>query len=314
MPGNRPADICILSMLLNLRLVKTPRFCCLPILSLLSALLLAVPETAAAQTGPPAASVVAAQVLDQTTQAPVAYASIGILRHPAGTVADDQGRFTLPVPAANDQDSLRIGLLGYAPLTVQVGAFRRQLGPSGGRLYLRPAPTQLAEVVVRPGKFTQRILGNSTNSTAIEAGFRVNELGNQVAQGMHVRRPSTLEQVSFHVAKCTYDSLFYRLNVYQVLDGRPATNLLPEPVYVRVRKGHTQDRMVADLRRFNLVVQGDIAVGLEMVKDLGPGALMLSVSLLGGPVYFAKQATDCWQPLHGVGIGIDATVAEYRNN
>ena len=280
---------------------------------LLVAALLAVPVLAQAQATAPAAGVLVGQVLDQKTQVPVPYVSVGVLRRPAGTVADDQGRFTLSLPTANDQDSLRIGLLGYAPLTVPVAVFRRQLAQSGGRVYLRPAPTQLAEVVVRPGTFTERIIGNSTNSNNISGGFGVNALGNQLAQGMHVRRPSTLEQVSFHVSRCTYDSLFYRLNVYQVVNGSPTANLLPEPEYVRVRKGQTQDRMVADLRRFNLTVQGNIAVGLEMVKDLGPGQLMLSVGLLQGPLYVAKQATNGWDRVLGFGVGIDATVTEYRN-
>ena len=72
--------------------------------------------------------------------------------------------------------------------------------------------------------------------------------------------------------------------------------------------------MVADLRRFNLTVQGDIAVGLEMVKDLGPGQLMLRVALLQGPIHVAKQATNGWERVRGFGFGIDATVTEYRNN
>ena len=173
---------------------------------------------------------------------------------------------------------------------------------------------QLAEVVVRPGKLTRRIVGNSTNSYRVSGSFVMNTLGKQLAQGMHVRRPSPLEQVSFHVSCCIYDSLFYRVNVYQVLDGQPITTLLPEPVYVRVRKGQTQDRLVADLRRFHLTVRGDIAVSLEMVKNLGPGELMLSVSLLKGPVYFADQAMSGWERVRGFGVGIDATVTEYRNN
>ncbi|GAA4032795.1 hypothetical protein GCM10022409_16350 [Hymenobacter glaciei] len=267
-----------------------------------------------AQTTPSATPALAGQVLDQTTQAPVAYPSVGVLRRPLGTVADDQGRFALSLPAANDQDSLRIGLLGYAPLTVQVAAFRRQLAQSGGRVYLRPAPMQLAEVVVRPGKLTRRVVGNSANTNRIQGGFAMNTLGKQLAQGIHVRRPSTLEQVSFHVSRCTYDSLFYRINVYQVVDGVPTANLLPEPVYVRVRKGQLKDRMVADLRRFNISVQGDIAVGLEMVKNLGPGQLMLGLSMLRGPVYVARQSTAGWERIHGFGVSIDATVAEYRNN
>jgi len=282
-------------------------FCFIVLLALLSG-----PTSVWAQAGS-AASPLKGQVLDQATKAPVAYASIAVLHQPVGTVADDQGNFALSLPATNDLDSLRIALLGYAPLTVQVGAFRRQLAQGSGQVLLRAVPTQLAEVLVRPGKQVRRVVGNSTNSTRITGGFKVNELGNQLAQGMHLRRPATLEQVSFHVAKCTYDSLFYRINVYQVVKGQPSANLLPEPVYVRVRKGQIKDRIVADLHRFNLTVQGDIAVALEMVKNLGPGELMLSIGMLGGPLYFSKQTTSGWEKVSGFGVGIDATVTEYQN-
>ena len=272
-------------------------------LSLLALQLPAFAQTSAALNG---------QLLDQTTQRPVAYASVGVLRRPLGTVADDQGRFSLNLPATYDQDSVRLALIGYAPRTLSVADLRRQLNQNGGTMLLQPAATQLAEVVVRPGKLTRRIIGNSSNSTHTTASFDVNRPGNQIAQGMHLRRPAQLEQVSFHVAECTYDSLFYRINVYQVVDGQPTTSLLPTPVYVRVRKGQLKDRFVADLRSFNLTVQGDIAVALEMVKGLGSGTLHLSGSVLGGPIYFTDQSANGWDRLRGFGVGIDATVAEYR--
>jgi hypothetical protein len=275
--------------------------------AVLGLLIWLAPAVVAAQ-----AATITGQVLDAATQAPVPYASVGVLHRPAGTVADDQGRFTVDVPGAYDQDSLRVGLLGYAPLTVPVAAFRQQLARSGGRLLLRSAPTELAEVVVRPGTATRRVIGNSTVSNVVSGGFKLNKLGNQLAQGLHLRRPAALEQVSFHVAECTYDSLFYRVNVYQVANGVPTASLLPEPVYVRVRKGQTKARFVADLRRFNLVVQGDIAVGLEMVKELGPGELRLSMSVLKGPIYIADQSAGDWEKMRGFGLGIDATVVEYR--
>jgi hypothetical protein len=254
----------------------------------------------------------AGQVLDEATRKPVPYASLGVLHQPVGTVADDQGRFTLELSTTTDADSVRVSLLGYAPLAGRVADLRRQLSQNGGRLLLRPAPTQLAEVTVRPGQTTRRVLGNSTNSTAVSGGFEANKLGKQLGQGMHLRRPALLEQVSFHVARCTYDSLFYRVNVYQVEKGQPTANLLPEPVYVRVRKDQIKDRLVVDLSQYNLMVHDDIVVALEMVRDLGPGALTLSGSLLGGPIYFTEQSTNGWERFRGIGFGIDATVLEYK--
>jgi hypothetical protein len=267
-----------------------------------------LPATAPAQSAAP----LSGQVLDAQTQAPLSYASVGVLHRAAGTVADEQGRFALAAPAGSEHDSVRVSLLGYAPLTLPVAELRRQLGQAGGQLRLRPVHTRLAEVVVRPGKSVRRVLGNSSNSTSVTGQFGVNRLGNQIGQGMHLRRPAELEQVSFHVATCTYDSLFYRVNVYQVTKDQPQQNLLPEPVYVRVRKGQIKDRLVVDLRRFHLQVQGDIVVALEMVKDLGPGTLQLSASLLDGPIYTTESQLNGWERTRGIGIGIDATVVEYR--
>jgi|GEM_PF-4932823 len=107
--------------------------------------LLALPARSQAQ---PGSAPLITQIVDELTQQPLAHASIGVLNQPVGAAADGQGRVRLAVPARYDQDSLRITLVGYAPVTVQVAAFRRQLARNGGRVLLRPMPVQLPEVVV----------------------------------------------------------------------------------------------------------------------------------------------------------------------
>ncbi|MCC3158730.1 carboxypeptidase-like regulatory domain-containing protein [Hymenobacter sp. 15J16-1T3B] len=263
-------------------------------------------------TAQPQPTTLRGQIIDERTHEPLSYASIGVLHRPAGTVADAQGRFSLAATATLDHDSVRIALLGYAPLTLSGAEFRRQLSQPDGQLQLRPERVQLAEVVVRPARAKERVLGNSSNSTSVTGMFGVNRLGNQIGQGMHLRRLSAVEQISFHVAKCTYDSLFYRVNVYQVERGQPTRSLLPEPVYVRVCKGQIKDRLVVDLRPYHVRAEGDIVVALEMVKELGPGTLQLSASLLDGPIYTTENHLNGWARTRGVGIGIDATVVEYR--
>ncbi|MCC2547839.1 carboxypeptidase-like regulatory domain-containing protein [Hymenobacter sp. BT175] len=268
--------------------------------------LLIFPALARAQSGR-----LAGQVVDQSTQAPISYASVGVLRQPLGTVADDQGRFSLDLAAGFENDSLRISLLGYAPLTIRIADLRRQLQQSGGKVRLQPAPTRLAEVRVRPGKTRRRVVGNSSSSNNVTAAFVINRLGNQIGQGMRLKRLSAVEQVSFHVAECTYDSLFYRVNVYQVQKDQPVKSLLTKPVYVRVLKGQIEDRLVVDLRPYNVWAKGDIVVALEMVKDLGPGTLQLSSSLMDGPLFVTDNSLNGWEKIRGFGVGIDATITEY---
>jgi hypothetical protein len=270
----------------------------------------------------PAADRVAGQVLDQGTRAPLPYASVGVLGRSVGTVADEQGRFDLVVPTQYDADSLRISLVGYRPFTTTVRDFRRRTCPAESLCPVgltAAAQTALGEVVVRPqGRAVRRVLGNSSNSSFASQLFDSNALGNQIGQYIRIKRTSMLEQVSFHVNKCTYDSLFYRVNVYRLgPDGHPdeQRNVLPAAVYVGVAKAQTTGRIRVDLSRYQVWLDPgqDVAVCLELVRDLGPGALYLTATVLGGPLFVKEGGvTEKWDKVGGFGMGIDATVTEIR--
>jgi hypothetical protein len=265
---------------------------------------------------------VSGQVLDRNTRAPLPYASVGVLGRPAGTVADEQGRFSLPISREYDADSLRISLVGYRPLTITVRAFRQRACPAGPAcpvLLVAAAQTALSEVVVRPkGRAVRRVLGNSSNSKFASMLFDSNDLGNQVGQIVRIKRPAMLEQVSFHINKCSYDSLFYRVNVYRLgADDQPdeQRNILPEAVYVRLAKAQTADRIRVNLSRYQLWLEPGqhVAVCLELVRDLGPGKLELTATMLGGPMCVKEGGvTEPWEKVGAFGMGIDATVTEIR--
>jgi len=179
--------------------------------------------------------------------------------------------------------------------------------------------TALSEVFVRPkGRAKRRVLGNSSNSKRASMGFDSNDLGNQTGQLIRIKRPTMLEQVSFHINKCTYDSLFFRVNVYRLgPNGLPdeQRNILPEAVYVRLAKAQTTSRIRADLSRYQLWLEPGqyVAVCLELVRDLGAGKLYLTATMLGGPLFVKEGGvTRAWEKVGAFGMGIDATVTEIR--
>ncbi len=278
--------------------------------------------------------VVAGVVADQATHRPLAYVSVGVLRRPLGTVADARGRFSLGLPTSYDADSVRFSLVGYASTTVTVAELRRRVG--AGPLLLRPQPVLLPEAIVRATGLQRQVVGNSANASPVSFLFDTNKLGNQIGQRMKVKRPGFLQEVSFHIQECTYDTLFYRVNVYAVKDDFPADNILPQPLYVRLSRRQVQDRIVIDLRRYRLWVTADVVVALELVKTLGPGLLQLTGTFLGGPSYALEQAPEPadpknpkpkgavdlkvvaekqpnggpWTKTAGIGVGIDATLLQ----
>lgn len=252
------------------------------------------------------------QTVDSKTGEALAFVNLGILGKPLGTVSDENGNFTLAFADSIDRDSIQVSMLGYESLRANYGEFRRRNSASGGRVGLAPAPIKLKEVTVRPGMTKEKVVGNSGKGSFIQAHFKINELGNQIGHRVYLRRESLIERVSFRVAQCTYDSMFFRVNLYQVVNGEVGTNLLPEPVYVRVGKGGSKDRLVADLSKYDILAKGDVLIALEMVKDLGPGMLTLGSRIGGGPIYYAKQTTNGWQTFPGFGVNIDAKVLEFQ--
>ena len=186
-----------------------------------------------------ASDALAGQVRDQLTQQPLGYVSVGVLRHPFGTVADNRGRFVLALPARYDADSVRFSLLGYATRTLAVAELRR---------------------VVR-------------NGTVL------------------LRRAAWLQDISFKVTHCTYDTVYLRLNVYQVgTDDFPGANLLAAPLYLRVGRAEIDDRIFVNMRPYKLWITTDVIVSLELVRTLGKGTLAFLANWPGGgPSYHLEQ-------------------------
>lgn len=237
---------------------------------------------------PGAEAALAGQVRDHLTRQPLGYASVGVLRHPFGTVADGQGRFSLTLPARYDADSVRFSQLGYAPRTLAVAELRRLV--RSGPVLLRPQAVPLRGAVVRAPGMRRRVAGNFGGGMMLEA-FKYNLAGNQFGQRMAVGHAAWLQDISFKITHCTYDTVYLRVNVYQVgPDDFPGANLLAAPVYVRVGRAETDDRVFVNLRPSKLWLTADVIVSLELVRSLGKGTLAFMANWPGGgPSYHLEQ-------------------------
>lgn len=237
---------------------------------------------------PGAEAALAGQVCDQLTRQPLGYVSVGVLRHPFGTVADGLGHFELTLPARYDADSVRLSLLGYAPRTLAVAELRRLV--RGGPVLLRPQAVPLRGAVVRAPGMRRRMAGNFGNNMMLE-GFKYNMAGNQFGQRIAIGRAAWLQDISFKITHCTYDTVYLRVNVYQVgPDDFPGDNLLAVPLYVRVARAEIDDRVFVNLRPCKLWLTSDVIVSLELVRALGKGTLaFLAYWPGGGPSYHLEQ-------------------------
>jgi hypothetical protein len=142
------------------------------------------------------------------------------------------------------------------------------------------------------------------------AGFKDNILGYELGIMMKIRKSALLEEVNINFGRCTYDSIFYRVNVYEVRGKMNFENILTEPIYLKLARENISETVVIDLKSYNIVTQGNVLITLEHVRNLGPGFLYFS-SNFSSRTYFRKTSEGKWDSAPvGISISLKAQVEE----
>ena len=202
-------------------------------------------------------------LMDAKTQKPVQYANIGIMEKNIGTVTDENGRFVLAVPDSLTKHDLTFSRIGYQKKTVAVNSF----GKHADTLLLVPEIYELQEVTVSVGKMRERKVGHAGNKM-VQFQDNASHLGYEFGTMLKLskKKPSLLKDFNFQAV--TFGNIDYalmRVNIYQV-DGEEFTNVLKENIYVTLTDNESEYEKCVNLLPYNIVVQGEIAVTLELVK------------------------------------------------
>ncbi|GAB2942326.1 hypothetical protein GCM10027048_03620 [Hymenobacter coalescens] len=221
-------------------------------------LLSAPPLLAAAQTAVPPLE---GQVLNARTGQPVPFATLGVPRRGLGTVADEQGRYVLRLPAG-PADTLIITSVGFSREVVLPAALA-----AGQRVFkLQPQEQALAAVAVthRPvhparlgrnqEKGDVRWMAGSSGKTTVD-----DEWGWELGTVLTPKRAALLEEFHVFLHDNTYDHLRFRLNLYALENGRPGRALLSQDVQLttgRWQKGW----LTVDLRPYHLTLEAQPVV------------------------------------------------------
>ncbi|MBA9076946.1 carboxypeptidase-like regulatory domain-containing protein [Rufibacter quisquiliarum] len=256
-------------------------------------------------------------VVDQKSQQPIAYVSVGVLETSTGTVSKEDGTFQLTIPANEVSKTIRISALGYEAKEIKAEAL---LSPNT-TISLVTKPVQLAEVNVKAAKWKTRELGgNAGPFTLFHNAFTVlprplqENLGRELGVLIHAGDKQTfLSKLNFCLTSNQFDQVKFRVNLYSLKEGKPDQNLLPENIYVTVnekKRGWIQ----VDLEPYNLYVQQDFILSLEWI-DCSPRteskALTLAAAMPAFQTIYHKDASqDKWEKMSAVGIGLNVVVQQ----
>lgn len=244
------------------------------------------------------------RVISTQGAAGIAFVNIGLKGKNIGTVSDERGYFKLELPPSALQDTLLFSCIGYELVKVPVDVMHQLAVPVLMSRKVSPLP----EVSVKARRLKEQFFGHFTESPVVQMGFNQNILGKECGVLMHSKKPALLDQVQINFGKCTYDSVYFRLNVYRKLADDSFENLLQEPIILVYDRVELKETLAIDVKPYAITVQGDFMVSIEYIRDMGPGTLYFK-SKLNKKSYIRSTSQAEWlQTPLGISIGVHALV------
>jgi len=250
---------------------------------------------------------ISCKILAKTDQSVVQYVNVGVVNQNIGTTSNSEGNFMLDVTNAISTDTLRISCIGFKTMNISVSEFRKY---DGKELVLEPQIYTLREAVINPRRIKQKKLGITSFSPKMQAGFTDNLLGYEMGILMENKKTAKINKINFNIGSCTYDTIFYRINIYEVSKNKNVNfeNILTSPIYINIPKEKTAKTVSVDVSNKDIYVNGNFLVTIEHVKDLKKGQLYFSCGL-GKSTYHRKTSQGTWKktPI-AIAINVDADV------
>lgn len=212
-----------------------------------------------------------ATIMEKGSEAPIPFANIGFNNKATGTLSDEDGSFQLKFSdrVITSQDTLVISHLGHTTRKLSTAELFEALENSK-TIFLEPLTTALPKASVGDENRKLKIIGYAPDTSEVSLYWKDKRgLGGEIATYIDVREKETrLLELQAQVTNMEADSLLLRVNIYNPVKKLPGENLLEQEIYYTV-KG--TGRQSINLKPYNIIVNDDIIVSLELIKVFGEG-------------------------------------------
>jgi len=211
------------------------------------------------------------KILNRDSKEPVAYANIGIPKTDVGTLSNQDGSFSILIPAKHSSDTLLFSALGFGKRAIPVQTLTKKTTV----IYLGEKNTVLNETVVYGQKTANKVfeLGNSefkggiittdTTYAGRSNSLLIENRGPQYKKELQF--PVYVTKASLRIFKNNLKSFKYRLRLNEVdsLTGSPGKDLLQRSIVAEstVRNGWLD----FDLSQLNLVMSKPFFITVEQI-------------------------------------------------
>jgi hypothetical protein len=204
-------------------------------------------------------------VSESGTNKPIEYAGVGVIGTPCGTITDMHGNFSFDCNGISDSSTIRISMIGYEGKTYRLYEFLDQYN----LVELNKKPIKIQQVTIKPATIKtigavgfSRLQGwSGWGGLHVRKGY---EIGLKMDLG---KNPVLIKDLNILLERQAFDTSLYRLHIRR-MDGAEIQNeLLHENILITLTNESGWSKI--DLEKYNLVLQGEIALTLEWLKVKG---------------------------------------------
>lgn len=247
-------------------------------------------------------------IKDKNTKENLAYVNIGIVNKNTGTVSDVKGKFQLQLDNKLDAETMKLSMIGYKSLSFKVIDFKKAV-IENPIIYLEKNVSELKEIVIKNKNLQTGILGNVLDKKTVSAGFVNNVLGNEIGIIVKLKsKPTFIEAFHAIVDYNKYKELKFRLNFYDLKKGLPNNTILQDNIIITstIKKGE----LIIDLNDYNIMVNEDFFVSIELIEGLGEGGLHFLADYSGSPIITRATSQGKWNKVDELSFGF-TLIAKY---
>jgi hypothetical protein len=243
-------------------------------------------------------------ITDKATGKPLAYTNIGLPRKNIGTTSNEAGKYSLAMPGNINSDTVKISIIGYEPQVITV-----QYLLEHPNITLLRRNTMLNDIVIKPKHLKHKLLGNTQDNKNVIIGFSNYQMGYEVGTLVKLRcNPTFIDSVRINIARCSADSIFFRLNIAEEVNDS-FINILPVPIYVRAAAKDALERLVVDISPYHLVAYHNLLISVEVVRNMEQKQIWLCATLFGSHAYLRQVSQAPWGKISVAGPSISAYVS-----
>ncbi|AZA49701.1 carboxypeptidase-like regulatory domain-containing protein [Chryseobacterium carnipullorum] len=243
------------------------------------------------------AQTVTGKVLSQYDRSPVPYARIGIDTEENGTIADEQGNYTLDLSTVNKDLNVTVAVGGFDKFSVPINSF---LQSSTHIILLKEKVKDITEVTITPKRFKDKHWGVDSKSKKIlfatypERKKEKEEQSRELAIKFSNKRKVKIQKIHLNVADFQTDvPVELRINVYNEKDNLPNESVLYKDVTAVLTKDSIIDgTFTLDVSDYDIYVNSDFFVSIQFMNFF-KGHIFLSGALL--KTVFKRKYYGSWE-------------------